>query len=225
MISSPGHQGAHVNVFLELYNRLLSHFGPQEWWPADTPFEVVIGAILTQNTSWTNVERAIANLKEEEVLNAEALHEIPERRLAVLLRPAGYFNVKARRTKAFMSFLHEAYGGSLDAMFRQPLPRLRGQLLDIHGIGPETADSILLYAGRYPVFVIDAYSTRIFTRHDLIDGRVGYREIQSRVMSHIPPDVEVYQEYHALLVRLGKIHCKRTPECSGCPLGGVNGIS
>lgn len=207
-----------MNGFLDLYNRLLNHFGPQGWWPADTAFEVVVGAILTQNTSWTNVERAIGNLREEGLLSAEALHCIGEPALALLLRPAGYFNVKARRIKAFMDFLYGAYGGNLEVMFEQPLFRLRDQLLGIHGIGPETADSILLYAGGQPVFVIDAYTTRILTRHQFVDGRMGYEEIQSLVMSHVPRDLHVYQEYHALLVRLGKIHCKKNPDCSGCPL-------
>jgi len=211
-------QGQLVNGFLELYSRLLSHFGPQGWWPADTAFEVIVGAILTQNTSWRNVERAIGNLKKEGVLNPEALHDIEELALALLIRPAGYFNVKARRIKAFMEFLYGAYEGGLETMFRQPLLPLRDQLLGISGIGPETADSILLYAGQRPVFVIDAYTTRILSRHHLIDGRMGYGEIQSVVMSHVPPDVYVYQEYHALLVRLGKIHCRRTPDCLGCPV-------
>ena len=207
-----------MNVFLDVYDRLLRHFGPQGWWPADTAFEVVIGAILTQNTAWTNVERAIENLRRAGVLSPEELHEIEESPLALLLRPAGYFNVKARRIKAFMDFLYGAYGGSLEAMVQQRPSRLRDQLLGVYGIGPETSDSILLYAGRHPIFVIDAYTTRIFTRHHLIDGHVAYGQIQSLLMKHVPPDVHVYQEYHALLVRLGKVHCKKTPDCSGCPL-------
>lgn len=207
-----------MNELLAIYHILLSFFGEQGWWPADTPFEVMVGAVLTQNTSWGNVERAIENLKIEGVLTFLALREIDEARLAVLIRPAGYYNVKAKRLKSLMEFLDRGYGGDLARMFSEPLLCLRQKILTVHGIGPETADSILLYAGEKPIFVIDAYTRRILSRHRMITDDASYGDIQNLFMQSLPPDVLLYQEYHALLVRLAKTFCKTTPNCAECPL-------
>ncbi|MEN6457719.1 MAG: endonuclease III domain-containing protein [Thermoguttaceae bacterium] len=203
----------------EVYRRLLDAFGPQHWWPGETPFEVVVGAMLTQNTSWQNVERAIGNLRDADLLEPHALHAVPVEELEELLRPAGYFRVKARRLRCLLDFLITQYDGSLDAMFATGLPDLRQQLLDVHGVGPETADSILLYAGQLPVFVVDAYTHRVFSRHGWIDFDADYHRIQDYAQSELPADVPTYNEFHALLVRLGKDACRKTkPKCAECPL-------
>ena len=201
-----------------IYHRLLSFFGEQGWWPAETPFEVMVGAILTQNTAWRNVEHAIANLKEAGVLTSAGLRRIPERKLARLIRPAGYYNVKARRLKALIAFLTREYGGNLQRMFREPLAPLRERVLTVKGVGPETADSILLYAGEKPTFVIDAYTKRVLSRHGMITDGASYGAIQELFMRSLPADVPLYKEYHALFVRLAKSFCKTKPQCAGCPL-------
>jgi endonuclease-3 related protein len=201
-----------------IYNRLLSFFGEQGWWPAETPFEVMVGAILTQNTAWRNVEHAIVRLKEAGVLTPEGLHRITERRLARLIRPAGYYNIKASRLKALIAFLTREYGGDLQRMFREPLALLRERILMVKGVGPETADSILLYAGEKPIFVIDAYTKRILSRHGMIPDGASYGVIQDLFMRSLPADVAQYKEYHALFVRLAKTFCKTKPRCAGCPL-------
>lgn len=204
------------------YDALFAAFGPQHWWPGDTPFEVVVGAILTQNTAWSNVERAIANLKRERVLSPRALRDIHPRRLARLIRPSGYFNIKAKRLKDFMRWLFAAHGGSLTRMFRRDLHTLRQQLLAVNGIGPETADSILLYAGQKPIFVVDAYTKRILSRHGLVAADASYDDVQRLFHAALPADVQLYNEFHALLVRLGKDYCqKRQPRCVECPLRAV----
>jgi endonuclease-3 related protein len=209
-------------MLIEIYRRLFDAFGPQHWWPGETPFEVTIGAVLTQNTSWRNVERAIANLREADVLEPKALYDLPVEELEELLRPAGYFRIKARRLRSLLEFLVERYDGSLDAMFAVGLPDLREQLLDVHGIGPETADSILLYAGGLPTFVVDAYTHRVFSRHGWIDFDADYHQIQEYAESELPQKVPLYNEYHALLVRLGKDYCRKTkPKCEACPLRGL----
>jgi endonuclease-3 related protein len=178
----------------------------------------MVGAVLTQNTAWRNVERAIENLKTEGVLTPLALGEIDEARLAELIRPAGYYNVKAKRLKSLMEFLDMGYGGDFARMFSEPLLSLRQKILAVHGIGPETADSILLYAGEKPIFVIDAYTKRILSRHGMITDSASYGDIQNLFMGSLPPDVSLYKEYHALLVRLAKTFCKTTPHCAACPL-------
>jgi endonuclease-3 related protein len=178
----------------------------------------MVGAILTQNTAWRNVEHAIANLEEAGVLTSEGLRRIPERRLARLIRSSGYYNVKARRLKALISFLTKEYGGDLQRMFREPLAPLRERILTVKGVGPETADSILLYAGEKPIFVIDAYTKRILSRHGIITDGVSYEAIQELFMQSLPADVPLYKEYHALFVRLAKTFCKTKPQCAGCPL-------
>jgi endonuclease-3 related protein len=207
-----------VNDLLAIYHTLLSIFGEQGWWPADTPFEVMVGAVLTQNTAWRNVEQAIENLKGEGVLTPLGLRGIDRERLAELIRPAGYYNVKAKRLKSLVEFLDTEYGGDLTKMFSEPLEHLRGKILAVKGIGPETADSILLYAGEKPIFVIDAYTRRILSRHDLITDSASYGDIQDLFMRGLPSDVSLYKEYHALLVRLAKTFCKTTPHCVECPL-------
>ena len=200
------------------YRRLLKAYGPQHWWPADSRFEIMIGAILTQNTAWRNVERAVANLKREGLMTPRTLDRVPLSRLAEMIRPSGYFRVKAGRVKAFVRFLTQQYEGDLKRMKSEPVGILRSKLLSVKGIGPETADSILLYALDVPVFVIDAYTRRVLNRHRLIPSKVSYDQIQLFFMGHLHLRADLYNEYHALLVKVGKEHCKPTPACQGCPL-------
>ncbi|MGB8991582.1 MAG: endonuclease III domain-containing protein [Desulfobaccales bacterium] len=207
-------------LLTELYDTLWEAWGPQDWWPGDTPFEVAVGAILTQNTNWGNVAQAITALKREELLTPQALHDLPESELARLIRPAGYYNVKARRLKNFLDFLANDYQYSMAHMADADLERLRPALLGVKGIGPETADSILLYALDKPTFVVDAYTFRILSRHGLILEACSYEELRQLFMEHLPPDVPIYQEYHALLVRLGKDWCRPQPRCPDCPVEG-----
>ena len=204
---------------MAMYRALFRAYGPQHWWPGDTPFEVVVGAILTQNTAWINVEQAIKNLKRERLLSPARLREVAPRRLALLIRPSGYFNIKANRLANLMDFLAGRYRGSLARMLRDDPGELRKGLLLVNGIGPETADSIILYAAGKPVFVVDAYTKRIFTRHGLVSERAGYDDVQQLFMGCLPGDAKLFNEYHALLVKVGKLHCKkRAPNCPGCPL-------
>jgi endonuclease III related protein len=204
---------------LDVYRRLFDAFGPQHWWPGETPFEVVVGAILTQNTAWRNVERAIANLREADLMEPKALYAVPVEELEELIRPAGYFRMKAGRLRSLLKFLLEQFDGSLDAMFAVGLPELRERLLAVHGVGPETADSILLYAGNLPIFVVDTYTHRIFARHGWIDYEADYGRLQETIQDALPQDVPLYNELHALLVRLGNTCCRKTsPKCAECPL-------
>lgn len=190
------------------------------WWPAKTPFEVIVGAILTQNTAWANVERAIANLRRERLLTPRTLERVPQGKLARLVRPSGYFRQKARKLKAFVRFLRRDFHGSLRAMFGTPTAELRERLLCVHGIGPETADSILLYAGNHPVFVVDAYTKRILLRHGLIDEKTSYEDVRQLFERNLPRDAALYNEFHALLVNVGKNWCRtQQPRCDECPLG------
>lgn len=208
-----------ASILLKVYKRLLEAFGPQHWWPGETPFEVMIGAVLTQNTSWQNVEKAIANLREAELLEPHTLAAIPLAELEELIRPAGYFRVKAKRLRSLLEWLIERFDGSLTRMFRTDLGTLREELLAIHGIGPETADSILLYAGNLPSFVVDAYTFRILGRHGWIEEDADYHALKDHLESSLPRDVALYNEYHALLVRLGKDYCRKSnPKCEVCPL-------
>ena len=208
-------------VLEEIYQRLYKAFGPQHWWPGETPFEIIIGAILTQNTAWTNVERAIDNLKRKRLLSPKALKKISRNQLAGLIRSTGYYNQKAKKVKNFIQFLFDNYRGSLRRMFLEDFLVLRSKLLEINGIGLETADSILLYAGNKPMFVIDAYTRRILTRHNLIKSKATYSEIQNYFMDSLEDEVRLFNEYHALLVRLGKEICKPKPKCRICPLRGI----
>jgi endonuclease-3 related protein len=178
----------------------------------------MVGAILTQNTAWRNVERAITNLKREEVLTPRGLSGLKEQRLAALIRPAGYYNVKAKRLKGLMTFLDKEYGGDLQRMFDEPLSSLREKILTVKGIGPETADSILLYACEKPIFVVDAYTKRVLSRHGMITNGASYGDIQGLFMRVLPQDISVYKEYHALFVQLAKTFCKTKPLCTGCPV-------
>jgi endonuclease-3 related protein len=215
-----------MNKLQEIYEILLKHFGPQDWWPGDSPFEIMVGAVLTQNTNWTNVSKAIDNLKQENLLSFEKLHELEVELLAEKIRPAGYFNLKAKRLKNLLDFIDEEYDGSLEEMFAEDIIGLREKILTVKGIGPETADSILLYAGHKPVFVVDAYTHRIFSRHSIIAEDEGYYEIQEYFSLSLPEDVKLFNEYHALIVQLGKEFCKKSkPLCSQCPLNELDGFT
>ena len=205
-------------LLLEIYRSLLDFFGPQHWWPGETPFEVAVGAILTQNTSWTNVARAIGNLKAAGALDPVTLHTLAPEQLETLIRPAGYFRVKAKRLKNFLSWLCDRYGGDLKNLESVPAGRLREELLGISGIGPETADSILLYALNRPVFVVDTYTARVVVRHGLLGPELDYQQLQDLFQSHLEPEVALYNEFHALLVMTGKDYCKPRPKCAACPL-------
>jgi endonuclease III related protein len=203
----------------QVHEHLSKALGPQHWWPGETPFEIMVGAVLTQNTNWQNVVRAIKNLREADLLDPQALYSVPREELEELLRPAGYFRVKAQRLRNLLQFLIERYDGSLEKMFRTPLTDLRAELLAINGIGPETADSILLYAGNLPTFVVDAYTHRVLARHGWIDFEADYHRIQDYLLSCLPQDAQLYNEFHAQFVHLGKHFCKKTgPKCRACPL-------
>ena len=202
----------------DIFERLFEEYGPQHWWPGQTAFEIVVGAILTQNTNWSNVEKAIENLRKHDLLCCEKLTALPQEQLAELIRPAGYFNIKAKRLKNFLHWLDDCYGQDLGALERLSTGSLREQLLDINGIGPETADSICLYAFGKPIFVVDAYTARVFGRHGLLEPGSDYEQIQQLFMSHLESDVALFNEFHALIVQVGKNHCKPKPRCSGCPL-------
>jgi len=210
---------------MKIYRELFKAFGPQGWWPGDGPFEVLVGAVLAQNTNWGNVERAIQNLKAAGKLSPEGLHRTKLPELAQLIRPAGYFNVKAKRLKNLIDWFFENYNGNLKEMFSEKLDPLREGLLSVKGIGRETADSILLYAGDTPSFVVDAYTYRVLSRHLLIPEDSTYEEIKSFFEDNLPKDVQLYNEYHALLVKVGKDYCKpRNPRCRECPLGELLGV-
>ena len=206
---------------LDIYNALYSHYGPQHWWPGDTPFEVMVGAVLTQNTNWGNVERAIVNLKDADKLSPEAINYMSEAELAELIRPSGYYNIKAKRLKAFVRYFVERYEGSVERMKREDCTKLRREVLAVNGIGPETADSILLYALDCPTFVVDAYTKRIFSRHGFFSETADYHEVQQFFMDHLPKDARLYNEYHALIVKLAKDRCiKKAGKCELCVLTG-----
>ena len=201
-----------------MYRTMERALGPQGWWPGQTRFEVIVGAILTQNTAWTNVARAIANLRRAHVLSPQALAALPTSRLARLVRSSGYYRTKARRVKRFLRFLQARYRLDLSRMLAERPSSLRKELLAVPGIGPETADSILLYAGNVPIFVVDAYTRRILQRHGLIRPDATYDAIQALFMGNLPPDASLYNEYHALLVAVGKDFCRPVPHCEDCPL-------
>jgi len=204
-------------TFIQVYRRLHKAYGPQQWWPADDgPFEVMAGAVLTQNTAWSNVERAIANLRRARALNARAILAAHPRRLAGWLKPSGYFNVKAKRLRAYCRWYQEQ--GGLKKLQASPTAELRAALLAVHGIGPETADSILLYAFARPVFVIDAYTKRIFSRHGLAKDHETYERWREIFMGALPGRRDLYNDFHAQIVRTGKDHCRKVPRCEKCPL-------
>jgi endonuclease III related protein len=228
------------------YRSLLARWGPQNWWPAQSRFEVIVGAYLTQNTNWTNVEKAMANLRRHKVLSVPGIRELPLQELQELVRPSGYFRQKAIKLKTFINYLDQNYSGSLDRMFARPTEQLRSELLALNGVGPETADSILLYAGNHPVFVVDAYTRRVLERHGIISAKTKYDEIrvlmEAAISNSAPESLAVehgadprhrvsrisrmrrselaqhYNELHALIVRVGNLYCRSTPKCEGCPL-------
>lgn len=202
-----------------IYRLLYEKYGPQGWWPGDSGLECILGAILTQNTSWNNVEKAIHNLKNLDLISVEKLNQLRTDELAELIRPSGYYNQKAIKIKNFIIFLSENYQGKLENMLEEEAWVLRNKLLQIKGIGPETADSILLYSANKPIFVIDAYTHRIFSRHALVPEQTNYNEMQEIFMDSLEKNVELFNEYHALIVKVGKEHCKKQkPICTGCPL-------
>ncbi|UBM34256.1 endonuclease III domain-containing protein [Bremerella sp. TYQ1] len=207
------------NVSLNtVFEKLLEHYGPQQWWPGDSPLEIMIGAVLTQNTSWKNVEKAIANLKDADLLHLGRLHATRQEELAEIIRPSGYYRLKAKRLWNLIDHVMTKYDGDLEWMFSHDVATLREELLGINGIGPETADSILLYAGNLKTFVVDAYTARILKRHGWIDWEADYHQIQDHFVSQVPDEVSHYNEFHALIVRTGNQFCRKTPKCEGCPL-------
>jgi endonuclease III related protein len=234
-------------LIVKYYRALLARYGPQNWWPAQSRFEVIVGAYLTQNTNWSNVEKALANLRRARALSLGDMRRMPLAQLEELVRPSGYFRQKAAKLKTFIAFLDQNYSGSLSRMFSQPTEKLRAELLELNGVGPETADSILLYAGNHPVFVVDAYTRRILERHGIITARTGYEEIRRLIEEafssaeaaalpvhgrgsdprHTPSRMsrrtrshlaQHYNELHALIVRTGSQFCRAAPDCAGCPL-------
>ncbi|MCF7817425.1 MAG: endonuclease III domain-containing protein [Kiritimatiellales bacterium] len=200
------------------YDALFALWGEQHWWPARTRLEMMLGAILTQNTAWSNVEKAIANLRRNGALNFQTLEKSSRDQLAEWIRPAGYFNQKAGYIKAMIQTIRQDFGGSLNPLFALDTPALRKELLSWKGIGPETADSILLYAGKRPVFVVDAYTKRFLLRHGWCDQTASYDSVAKLFTGTLPADAPLFNEYHALIVRLGKEHCNTKPKCEGCPL-------
>jgi endonuclease-3 related protein len=200
------------------YDQLFATFGSQHWWPGESTCEIVLGAILTQNTAWTNVERALQQLRQQRLLSIAGLRNVSVEELAEWIRPAGYYRQKAQRIRNFVQFLDQTYEGSLEALFQDDLPTARQGLLSVRGIGPETADSILLYAGRFPTFVVDAYTARVLKRHGWIEPEADYDAIKDFCESQLPRDTQLFNEFHALLVRVGKDYCRKQPQCERCPL-------
>lgn len=208
-------------TLISIFDKLLSFFGPQHWWPAESRFEIIVGAILTQNISWNNVEKAIFNLKDKDLLSIDDILNTDIESLALLIKPAGYYNQKSRYLKNICKFIKENYG-SLEEFLSQDSRKLRNELLKIKGIGPETADSIILYAAEKPVFVVDAYTKRIFYRIGLIKQNLSYNKVQQFFMENLPKEVNLYNQYHALIVKLGKQNCSnKNPVCKNCPLNDI----
>lgn len=205
-------------ALLDIHQRLMACYGPQHWWPAQSPFEVIVGAILTQSAAWSNVEKAIANLKRDGALSAPALRQLPLADLARLVHPCGYYNVKALKLKSFARWLGNHYNDDLDKFFSNDIDSMRKQLLSIYGIGQETTDSIILYAANKPIFVIDAYTRRILSRIGITPESNNYAAYQRLFMDNLPADTRLFNEYHALLVCLAKNICRPHPVCSQCPL-------
>ena len=206
------------DILIKIYRTLYQTYGPRHWWPGETSFEVMVGAILTQNTSWRNVEKAIQKLKGKGVLNPEGIHHLKRSKLARLIKSSGYYRIKTDRLKSFIDFLFEEYDGNIKKMGRERLGELREKLLGVKGIGPETADSILLYGLKKPIFVVDAYTRRILSRRGIISEKASYEKVQKLFMEYLPCDEKLFNEYHALFVYLGKTVCKKIPRCDICPL-------
>ena len=213
------------DILLKIYNSLYDYFGPLNWWPGATPFEVMVGAILTQNTAWRNVEKAINNLKKENLLEPRKLYSLKQEELAQLIKPSGYYNIKAKRLKNFINLFINDFKGSTKKMFSGDSGELREKLLNVNGIGPETADSILLYAGEKPFFVVDAYTKRIFSRHKLISEYYTYYQIQDFFIKNLDRDVKLFNEFHAQIVMLGKTVCtSKNPNCNKCPIAFLTSV-
>ena len=210
--------GTRKELLQEIYARLSAFFGPQRWWPAETPFEVILGAVLTQNTSWKNVAAAIGNLRRSDLLIFENLCRLDAREVAVLVRPSGFYNEKAKKIKTFCNHILTKWGGDLEEFLAQDLGSLRSELLSIRGIGPETADSIILYAAFKPSFVVDTYTYRIFSRHGWVEESISYEDLREYFMGGLDEDVSFFQEFHALLVRTGHLYCRKKALCRSCPL-------
>lgn len=206
---------------LNIFDTLLAKFGERHWWPGETPLEIIVGAVLTQNTSWKNVEKAINNLKDADLLDLERLYGVSDEILAENIRSSGYYNLKTKRLKNVINVIYEQFNTSIENIKKVELSRLRTRLLAIKGVGEETADSILLYALEKPVFVIDAYTKRFLENHGLYTGKCTYGQAQEFFMSHLPSDVYLFNEYHALIVALGQTYCFKVPKCEECPLKGV----
>jgi len=209
-----------TKLLQEGFNRLFQHYGKRNWWPGETSFEVMVGAILTQNTNWNNVEKAIDNLKREKLLNPKKLFNLHPSRLATLIRPAGFFKLKTKRLRNYLKYFIGEYKGSAERMSEKSLEELRVELLSVNGVGRETADSILLYALDKPIFVIDAYTKRVLSRHSLCSEDADYDELQDLFMDSLPEDVRLFNEYHALIVEVAKEFCRKEPRCNECPLRG-----
>ena len=205
---------------MQMYEAMRDRFGDQGWWPGDGPLEICIGAILTQNTNWKNVEKAIANLRDAQCMSISALCAKEHSELGELIRPAGYFNVKAKRVKNFAAAVAQSFADDIEAFLGRPIHTLRADLLEINGIGRETADSIILYAAGKPSFVVDAYTYRILLRHQLISPEDDYESVKELLESSLPDDVDLWNDYHAQLVAVGKNYCRPRPRCEGCPLEG-----
>ncbi len=212
-----------TNNYSEAYRLLYDYFGPQDWWPGDTPFEIMVGAILTQNTNWSNVKKAIHNLKSEDLLSYQTLSRISVDEIAQLIRPAGYYNLKARRLRNLLDMVTAIYDGDLESFLEDDLGAARENLLSVKGVGQETADSILLYACGHPVFVVDMYTHRVFSRHNMVEEETDYTTIQKVFLDNLPKNMQMYNEFHALIVRVAVTFCKKTkPLCEKCPLQGLN---
>jgi endonuclease-3 related protein len=217
-VSEPDLPAETGRKLLRMFHLLFERFGPQDWWPAETELEVMVGAILTQNTNWKNVEKAINNLKRKGLLSLDALASLKIDELAEEIRPAGYFNVKAARLKNLIVFVQETYHGELSRCFNEETDVLREGFLSVKGVGPETADSMLLYAAGKPVFVVDTYTFRVMHRHGLVFEGAGYEVLQDIFMANLPQDVGLFNEFHALIVQVGKHFCGKKPRCEECPL-------
>jgi endonuclease III related protein len=205
-------------LLMSMYRALFEWFGPRHWWPANSPFEVCVGAILTQNTSWKNVAKAIDNLKAADRLDPIKIYRTNHEELSQLIKPAGYFNVKATRLRNFVNQLVEKHDGDLDSLFSAPMAEEREELLSVKGIGKETADSIILYAGKKAIFVVDAYTKRVLYRHGLVSENADYDSMQSMLEANLPLDVDLFNDFHAQFVAAGHFYCKRIPLCEKCPL-------
>jgi len=219
-IKSKSGRDGEVAYIVEMYQAMLDALGPRGWWPGRTRFEICVGAILTQNTAWRNVTKAISNLRDAKLLDPRAMHEISPEKLAALIVPSGYYNIKAKRLQNFTSMLMDEFGGSLNRLFSLPMMELRGKLLSVNGVGMETADSIILYAAKKPIFVVDAYTRRIGFRHGLFDDEADYETMRMFFTKRLPEDVALFNEYHALIVCVGNRYCSKEPNCGECPLRG-----